>query len=45
MFAMALNELDEDTRIEIAPTDTRYRPDVRALENGDLGEITTLHEQ
>ncbi|GAV03596.1 hypothetical protein RvY_13992 [Ramazzottius varieornatus] len=36
LFAMALNELDQETKRQIAPTDTRLRPDVRALENGDL---------
>ena len=33
-FSMALNELRED--MNPAPTDTRFRPDIVCLENGDL---------
>ncbi|OQV21820.1 Oxysterol-binding protein-related protein 1 [Hypsibius exemplaris] len=36
LFAMGLNELDENMKRFLAPTDCRYRPDIRALENGDL---------
>ncbi|XP_055332802.1 oxysterol-binding protein-related protein 1-like [Paramacrobiotus metropolitanus] len=36
LFAMGLNELDPEMRGRLAPTDCRYRPDMRALENGDL---------
>lgn len=35
-FGMALNELTEEMIPILAPTDSRYRPDVRALENGQL---------
>lgn len=39
-FAMELNELGPDSHL-MPPTDTRFRPDQRALEEGDL----TLAEQ
>ena len=35
-FAIELNELSEDIRNELPPTDARYRPDQRCLENGDV---------
>ncbi|KAH9944530.1 Oxysterol-binding protein-domain-containing protein [Epithele typhae] len=35
-FGITLNEITPDLEGRIAPTDSRYRPDVRALENGDL---------
>lgn len=35
-FGMTLNELTEEVIPILAPTDSRYRPDVRALENGQL---------
>ncbi|KAK1797338.1 hypothetical protein P4O66_008709 [Electrophorus voltai] len=35
-FAMHLNELDEDIKGAIPSTDCRLRPDIRALENGDI---------
>ena len=38
LFAMGLNELEENMKSFLAPTDCRYRPDIRALENGDLGK-------
>lgn len=39
IFAMSLNEMDEDMKHILAPTDCRFRPDMRLLENGDLGMI------
>ncbi|XP_076847732.1 oxysterol-binding protein-related protein 1 isoform X2 [Brachyhypopomus gauderio] len=35
-FAMQLNELDEETETVIPKTDCRLRPDIRAMENGDI---------
>ena len=35
-FAMTLNELDAQSTLP--PTDCRFRPDVRTLENGDIGK-------
>ncbi|KMQ83948.1 oxysterol-binding protein 1, partial [Lasius niger] len=34
-FAMSLNELEPDIREILCPTDSRLRPDIRKLENGD----------
>ena len=36
-FAMTLNEERLDGH-EPPPTDSKLRPDIRALENGDIGE-------
>lgn len=36
-FAMTLNELEPGMIGVIAPTDCRLRPDIRAMENGDIG--------
>ncbi|RPD63123.1 hypothetical protein L227DRAFT_572963 [Lentinus tigrinus ALCF2SS1-6] len=35
-FGITLNEITPDLEGRLPPTDSRYRPDVRALENGDL---------
>ena len=35
-FAMTLNEIIGELGGELPPTDSRYRPDVRALEEGDM---------
>ncbi|KAI0374348.1 hypothetical protein BV20DRAFT_961492 [Pilatotrama ljubarskyi] len=35
-FGITLNEITPDLEGKLPPTDSRYRPDVRALENGDL---------
>ena len=37
---MTLNELDEATaaRSSLPPTDCRFRPDVRKMEDGDIGK-------
>lgn len=35
-FAMQLNELDKIMEGVIPPTDSRFRPDIRAMENGDI---------
>lgn len=36
-FAMALNELDKEMESVIPKTDCRLRPDIRAMENGEIG--------
>lgn len=38
-FTMRLNELTDDIKKIIPPTDCRLRPDVRLLEEGDLGML------
>ncbi|KAH0617767.1 hypothetical protein JD844_016340 [Phrynosoma platyrhinos] len=38
-FAMALNELDQEMESVIPKTDCRLRPDIRAMENGDIGHM------
>lgn len=35
-YGITLNEITNDLTGKLAPTDSRYRPDVRALENGQL---------
>lgn len=42
-FAMQLNELEKSTEGVVPPTDSRLRPDIRALENGDLGSLSAPH--
>lgn len=37
-FAMQLNELHGDTEGTVPRTDCRLRPDIRAMENGDIGK-------
>lgn len=36
-FAMVLNEVDKDMESLIPKTDCRLRPDIRAMENGEIG--------
>ena len=36
-FAMSLNQ-EEVKSYDLAPTDCRLRPDIRALENGEIGK-------
>lgn len=43
-FAMELNELGADAHM-LPPTDTRLRPDQRALEEGDLRAAEQLKSQ
>lgn len=38
-FAMALNELESGMGAILAPTDCRFRPDIRAMENGNIGNL------
>ncbi len=44
-FAMTLNELQEDLRNRLAPTDSRLRPDQRAMEQGDFEAANKLKVQ
>lgn len=37
-FAVTLNEMDPELIGVLAPTDCRFRPDIRAMENGDMGK-------
>lgn len=39
-FAMVLNEVDKEMETVIPKTDCRLRPDIRAMENGEIGERT-----
>lgn len=36
-FAMVLNEVDKEMEGVIPKTDCRLRPDIRAMENGEIG--------
>lgn len=38
-FAMSLNELEPGMDAILAPTDCRLRPDIRAMENGDISNF------
>ncbi|XP_056656448.1 oxysterol-binding protein-related protein 3 isoform X3 [Monodelphis domestica] len=44
-FALELNELDSLTRPFLPPTDTRFRPDQRLLEEGNLEEAETQKQR
>ena len=35
---MMLNEMTDDIRSKICPTDSRLRPDMKKMEDGDIGE-------
>lgn len=36
-FAVSLNELEKGMEAILAPTDCRLRPDIRNMENGNMG--------
>ncbi|CAF0730127.1 unnamed protein product [Didymodactylos carnosus] len=36
LFTMALNELTDDVKRQCPPTDCRFRPDMRKMEDGDI---------
>ncbi|KAL7630896.1 UNVERIFIED_CONTAM: hypothetical protein RMT77_018818 [Armadillidium vulgare] len=38
LYAMSLNELNEDLKRQISPTDCRLRPDIRLLEEGEIDQ-------
>ncbi|KAF9797164.1 hypothetical protein SFRURICE_018634 [Spodoptera frugiperda] len=40
-FAMSLNELERDMKGQLCPTDSRLRPDIRLLEQGDIDGAAT----
>ena len=44
-FTASLNELNPRDKAAIAPTDSRLRPDQRAVEDGDLEQAETLKAQ
>ncbi|XP_045780012.1 oxysterol-binding protein-related protein 1 isoform X8 [Maniola jurtina] len=48
-FAMSLNEMERDMKGQLCPTDSRLRPDIRLLEQGDIdgaaAEKTRLEEK
>ncbi|XP_077469626.1 oxysterol-binding protein-related protein 2-like [Stigmatopora argus] len=44
-FAMSLNELDSGLEAILAPTDCRFRPDIRAMENGKMDEASQEKER
>lgn len=44
-FAMSLNELEPGMDRLLAPTDCRLRPDIRAMENGDMDTASTEKER
>ena len=37
-FAMQLNEMSGEMKELIPKTDSRLRPDIRAMESGDIGD-------
>lgn len=37
LFTMALNEITQENASQISPTDSRLRPDIRLLEQGQIG--------
>ncbi|KAK2851138.1 hypothetical protein Q5P01_007414 [Channa striata] len=44
-FAMSLNELEPGMEAILAPTDCRFRPDIRAMENGDMDQASREKER
>ncbi|XP_013857236.1 oxysterol-binding protein-related protein 2 [Austrofundulus limnaeus] len=44
-FAMSLNELEPGMEATLAPTDCRFRPDIRAMENGNMDEASREKER
>uniref|UniRef100_A0A8C1ALY8 Oxysterol-binding protein n=1 Tax=Cyprinus carpio carpio TaxID=630221 RepID=A0A8C1ALY8_CYPCA len=44
-FAMTLNELEPGMEGVLAPTDCRLRPDIRAMENGNIDEASIEKER
>lgn len=44
-FAMSLNELQPGMEAILAPTDCRLRPDIRAMENGDINVASQEKER
>ncbi|XP_042265622.1 oxysterol-binding protein-related protein 2-like [Thunnus albacares] len=44
-FAMCLNELEPGMEAILAPTDCRFRPDIRAMENGNMDDASREKER
>ncbi|XP_030624506.1 oxysterol-binding protein-related protein 2b [Chanos chanos] len=44
-FAITLNELEPGMKEVLAPTDCRLRPDIRAMENGNMDEASREKER
>uniref|UniRef100_A0A672GTK2 Oxysterol-binding protein n=1 Tax=Salarias fasciatus TaxID=181472 RepID=A0A672GTK2_SALFA len=44
-FAMSLNELEPGMEGILAPTDCRFRPDIKAMENGNMDEASQEKER
>ncbi|CAG01771.1 unnamed protein product, partial [Tetraodon nigroviridis] len=44
-FAVSLNELEPGMEAILAPTDCRFRPDIRAMENGNMNKASTEKER
>ncbi|KAM9341849.1 oxysterol-binding protein-related protein 2-like [Pholidichthys leucotaenia] len=44
-FAMALNELEPGMEAVLPPTDCRFRPDIRAMENGNMDDASKEKER
>lgn len=40
---MSLNELNEELERTLPQTDSRYRPDIRCLETGDIGNYSPIN--
>lgn len=38
-FALMLNDFPDELKAKVAPTDCRWRPDMRKMEEGDIGKI------
>ena len=43
LFAMMLNQLTDNIKDKLPPTDSRLRPDIRLLEEGDIGNLSFFH--
>ena len=43
-FTLQLNHLPDGLRTKLPPTDSRFRPDQRALENGDVEQAAQQKE-
>ena len=43
-FAMVLNEVDKEMESMLPKTDCRLRPDIRAMENGEIGNVPGSRE-
>ena len=44
LFSMCLNELHDFMLQTLPPTDSRLRPDVRILEEGNIGRVITTDQ-